>query len=181
MRPRGFHRRIFGRRILLGAPLFLLGGCGFTPLYAPVSSGAPSSDLAKVFVAEIPNRPGQLLREALQVRLEGSGAHEARIYTLRVNYGVSSEGIGFNPDSSSSFVRFRASANWSLLPLAPGSPALTTGLATAQDGYSVIVNQYFYTDLFNATIYRRLADEIAEQIVLRLAGYFRTQANLAER
>ncbi|MGH7103965.1 MAG: LPS assembly lipoprotein LptE [Acetobacteraceae bacterium] len=180
MRPRGFRRRIF-----LGAPLCLLGGCGFTPLYAPIStggsSGAPSSDLAKVFVAVIPDRPGQLLREALQVRLEGSGTHEARIYTLRVNYGVSSEAIGFNPDSSSSYVRFRASANWSLLPLAPGSPALTAGLATAMDGYSVIVNQYFYTDLYNATIYRRLADEIAEQIVLRLAGYFRNQAKLARR
>ncbi|MGH7104165.1 MAG: LPS assembly lipoprotein LptE [Acetobacteraceae bacterium] len=169
------------RRIFLGAPLFLLGGCGFTPLYAPVSSGAPSSDLARVFVAVIPDRSGQLLREALQVRLEGSGTHEARIYTLRVNYGISSEALGINPDSSSSYVRFRASAHWSLLPLAPGSPALTAGLAVAQDGYSVIVNQYFYTDLYTSAIYRRLADEIAGQIVLRLARYFRNQAKLAER
>lgn len=169
------------RRILLGAPLCLLGGCGFTPLYAPASSGAPSSDLAKVFVAVIPDRPGQLLREALQVRLEGSGTDAARIYTLRVNYGVSSEAIGINPDSSSSFVRMRASANWSLVPLAPGSPPLTAGLAVAQDSYSVIVNQYFYSDLYTSAIYRRLADEIADQIVLRLAGYFRKQAKLARR
>ncbi|MGH7068137.1 MAG: hypothetical protein ACREFO_19060 [Acetobacteraceae bacterium] len=170
-----------GRRALLAAPLFLLGGCGFTPVYAPVGSLSPSSDLAKVFVAVIPNRQGQVLREALQVRLEGSGGHAARTYTLRVNYGISSESIGINPDSSSSFTRFRASADWSLFPLLPGGSPLATGRATAQDSFSVIVNQYFYSDLTTSAVDRRLADEIANQIVLKLAAYFRKQAKLAER
>lgn len=169
------------RRVLLAAPLFLLGGCGFTPVYAPVGAGAPSSDLARVFVAVIPDRPGQLLRQALQVRLEGSGGHAARTYTLRVNYGISSEAIGINPDSSSSFTRFRASADWSLFPLVSGGSPLATGRATAQDSYSVIVNQYFYSDLSTAAADRRLADEIADQIVLKLAAYFRSHAKLAER
>jgi len=170
-----------GRGLCLVAILVSLAGCGFTPVYAPVAGGAPQSDLAKVFVAVIPDRPGQLLRQALQVRLEGAGSSEAKLYTLSVNYGISGESIGINPDSSSSFTRFIATANWSLLSAKPGTPSLVTGVAIAQDGYSVIVNQYFYTDLYNATIDQRFADNIANQIVIRLAAYFRNQAKVAAR
>lgn len=166
---------------LVAMLLPFLAGCGFTPLYAPLSGGAPSSDLAKVFVAVIPDRQGQLLRQALQVRLEGAGAPEAKLYTLSVNYGISGESIGIQSDSSSSFTRYEATANWSLLSATPGTPPLATGVVTAQDGYSVIVNQYFYTDLYSATINRRFADNIADQIVLRLAAYFRNRAKVAAK
>ncbi len=169
------------RGFCLAAVLLAFAGCGFSPIYAPRAGGAPEADLARVFVAVIADRQGQLLRQALQSRLEGTGASEAKLYTLVVNYGISSENIGINPDTSSSFVRFNANANWSLLSAAPGKPPLVTGVATAQDGYSVIVNQYFYTDLYNATIDSRFADNIANQIVLRLAAYFRNRAKVAAK
>lgn len=159
-----------------------LSGCGFAPLYAPQAGGAPRADLAKVFVAVIPDRPGQLLRQALQVRLEGTGGSPERLYTLTVTYGVSGEYIGINPDTSASFARFKATANWSLLSaLSPGAPPLATGFAFAQDGYSIIVNQYFYTDLYTQTLYRRFANTIADQIVLRLATYFRNREKVAAK
>jgi len=169
------------RRGLCAALLLPLFGCGFSPVYAPAAGGAPSSNLAHVFVAVIPNRPGQELRQALQIRLEGAGASTAKRYTLVVGYGISAEAIGIQADSSSSFTRFKATANWSLLGAVPGTPPLATGIAIAQDGFSTIVNQYFYSDLYNDTIYRRMADNIADQIVLRLAVYFRDKAKLAEQ
>lgn len=169
------------RRFWLAAVLLTLAGCGFSPVYAPPSGGAPQANLAKVFVAVIPNRDGQLLRQALQVRLEGSSASAAKLYTLAVAYGVSSEGIGINTDSSTSFIRFTARANWQLLAAAPGTPPLATGVALAQDGYSVIVDQYFYSDLYTTVIDRRFADAIADQIVIRLAAYFRNRAKVAAR
>ncbi len=170
-----------GRRGLVSALVLLLGGCGFSPLYAPVAGRAPSSDLAKIFVAVIPDRPGQLLREALQVRLEGAGAPAAKRYTLEVNYGISSEGIGSQPDSSSTFTRIKATANWRLLSATPGAAPLASGVATAEDGYSVIVDQYFYSDLQNGAVDRRFAKTLADQIVLRLAAYFRDRAKVAAR
>lgn len=169
------------RRFWLAALLLFLAGCGFSPVYAPRAGRVPQAELAKVFVAVIPNRSGQLLRQALQVRLEGSSASSAKLYTLAVNYGISSEGIGINPDSSTSFVRFNAKANWSLLNPVPGTPPLVTGVALAQDSYSVIVNQYFYSDLSTTAVDRRFADAIANQIVLRLAAYFHDHAKVAAK
>jgi LPS-assembly lipoprotein len=169
------------RRDLFGALLLPLAGCGFAPVYAPVAGGAPASDLGRVFVAVIPDRPGQELRQALQARLEGSGAPAAKLYTLAVSYGISTEGIGIQTDSSTSFYRFKGQASWRLLPANPAAPPLATGLATAQDSYSVIVNQYFYTDLMTAAVERRMADNLADQIVVRLAAYFRAKAKVAAR
>ncbi|MGH7117870.1 MAG: LPS assembly lipoprotein LptE [Acetobacteraceae bacterium] len=168
-------------RFWLAAMVSALAGCGFSPVYAPGPGGAPQANLARVFVAVIPNRDGQLLRQALKARLEGSGASAAALYTLAVGYGISSEGIGINPDSSTSFIRFEARANWRLLSAAPGAPPLASGVAVAQDGYSVIVDQYFYSNLSNAAIDRRFADAIANQIVIRLAAYFRNRGKVASR
>jgi LPS-assembly lipoprotein len=169
------------RRVLLGALLVPLAGCGFTPVYAPVAGGAPATSLGQVYVAVIPNRSGQELRQALQVRLEGSGAPAAKRYTLSVAYGISPEGIGIQSDSSTSFYRFKGRAAWQLLSAQPGVPPLVSGIATVQDSYSVIVNQYFYTDLMTSAVERRMADNLADQIVLRLAAYFRAKAKVAAR
>ena len=49
----------------------VLGGCGFQPVYMPTASGkagVAQRELAAVYVPVIPDRPGQLLRQALQER-----------------------------------------------------------------------------------------------------------------
>lgn len=162
--------------LLLLAPLV---ACGFAPVYAPVSGHGAAADLGQVFVAVIPDRTGQLLRQALQVRLEGPGAPAAKRYTLAIAYGISSEGIAIQPDNSTTFIRYKGTATWRLLGADPAQPALATGTANAQDGYSVIVNQYFYTDLHTSEIYQRMADNIADQIVVRLANWFRARNKVA--
>lgn len=169
------------RRLVSALLLAPLGGCGFAPIYAPVSGKSPVGDLGQVYVAVIPDRAGQELRQALQVRLEGAGAPAAKLYTLDVAYGISSEGIGIQSDTSTTFVRFEGHANWRLLNAVPGTQPLLAGQANAQDGYSIIVNQYFYTALETDTVQRRMADTIADQIVARLAAYFRSRDKVAQK
>jgi len=170
------------RRLLLSAlPLILLAGCGFAPVYAPAGGGTPMSQLGQVYVAVIPDRTGQELRQALQVRLEGSGAPSAKDYTLKISYGISASGIGIDPSTDVTFMRYQGQANWQLLSAVPGTPPLATGLASVQDGYSVIVDQYFYQSLETDALYQRMANNLADQIVVRLAAYFRAKDKVAQK
>ncbi len=171
------------RRHLVSALLVApLAGCGFAPVYAPVSAGQqPAADLGLVYVAVIPDRPGQELRQALQVRLEGSGAPSAKDYTLAVSYSIASEGIGIDPDTDTTFVRYEGHAIWQLVGAAPGTPPLATGTVNVQDGYSVVVNQYFFQSLDTDALYRRMADNVADQIVVRVAAYFHARDKVAQR
>jgi LPS-assembly lipoprotein len=73
-----------------------LSGCGFQPVYMPTASGtagAPQRELAAIQVALIPDRPGQLLRQALQDRLEMGASGVARRYDLTVSFWIAGEGI----------------------------------------------------------------------------------------
>ncbi len=170
--PRPVNRR--GALLTLGlAPL--LAGCGFTPLYRPSRAGnqGPVSDaLASVSVDIIGDRPGQLLRQALQQRLEGSGSGIAHRYALAVNYSISGEGIAIQQDSTVTRLRLIGRAEWSLHAQDPNRTLLTHDRARAVDDVNILNQQYFASDLENETAQRRLADALADQIVTQLGAYF---------
>jgi LPS-assembly lipoprotein len=171
--------RRFGRRALLLGLGGSVAGCGFRPLYATGSSGAASpaaQDLAAIHVNLIPNRPGQLLREALQERFERYGIDTIKRYGLTVAYGFNAEGIAIQPDSTPSFIRYTATAPWTLRSLDPKQGVMTTGFARAVDGQNQLDSQYFAADLGTEAIQKRLAQQIADQISLQLSVYFSRQA-----
>ncbi len=61
----------------------LLAGCGFRPVYAPAAGGAagPAAvGLSEINVPVIPERFGQLIRQALQDRFERGGSGGGRLY-----------------------------------------------------------------------------------------------------
>jgi LPS-assembly lipoprotein len=172
------------RRVLWSALLLApLAGCGFAPVYAPLAGGkgSPASQLGQVYVGVIPDRSGQELRQDLQVRLEGAGATGTRLYTLKVTYALTSEGIGIDPDTDVTFIRLHGGATWQLLGITPGTKALASGYATVEDGYSIVVNQYFFESLENDEVERRMAETLADQIVVRLAAYFRNRDKVAQK
>jgi LPS-assembly lipoprotein len=153
----------------------ILAGCGFRPLYAPAAggaAGAAQTDLAAVAVPNLPERGGQLMREALQARLDPGNMALAKRYELSVGFGVATEGIGILPDSSVTRNRLIGTASWILQALDPARTRLAGGNARAVDGYDVIDNQFFASVLESETLQRRLADRLAEQIVLQVAAYF---------
>ena len=167
------------RRFLALAAGSAVSGCGFQPVYMPTASGkagVAQRDLAAIHVALIAERPGQLLRQALQDRLEMGASGIQRRYDLRVSYWISGEGLAVLPDNTSTRVRMTGNANWSLFAQDPGQTLLTNGAARAIDAMNVFDAQYFAIDLGAEAVQRRLAQAVAEQIAMQLAIYFRKRA-----
>jgi LPS-assembly lipoprotein len=170
-----FARRAFGCAAIAG----ILSSCGFRPVYGPSRSGGPGpaqSELAAVSVALIPERAGQLLRQALQERLERGGLVAAPHYDLVVAYGVAVEAIAIQPDTSSSRTRVIGTATWKLMAQDPQHATLASGVVRHVDGFNIFNEQYFAADLESETVQRRMAEAVADQITMRLAAYFDRQS-----
>lgn len=170
------------RRVLLGAAsLGLLSGCGFRPTYMRTASGGAGvaqRELAAVNVEIISDRPGQLLRQALQERFDRASSGVARKYDLGVSYSIGGEGIGVQSDNTVSRIRFIARGSFTLRAQDPARTVLTSGSARAMDGLNVLQQQYFASDLETEVVQKRLAEQIADQITTQLAAYFRKQAKV---
>ncbi len=156
----------------------LLSGCGFHPLYGTFAGTArpAQAELASVWVPVIPEHAGQLLRQALQQRLEGTGSGAAKRYALAVSFALIADSIGILPDSTASRVRIIGNAPWSLATVGLTPTPLARGQAHAISGYNIIGQEYFAADLENETVTGRLADTLADQIVTQLATYFDRRA-----
>ncbi len=148
-----------------------MAGCGFHPLHG---GGAHSVDaqLPDIFVANIPGRTGQQLRQSLQQRLAGSSEASPQGYTLQVSYVLSSEALGIHGDNTSSRNRVIGSANWVLSSVAPAPVALASGNARSVDGFNIIETQYFAATLANETTGGRVADNLADTITTQIATWF---------
>jgi LPS-assembly lipoprotein len=165
------------RLALMGAAVATLSGCGFHPLYAP-SAQIPAG-LAEIYVDIVPNRNGQLFRQALQERLQGSEEAPQQHYVLSVSYNLSVQGIGIEADNASTRNRFVATANWTLKKPGILGQKITSGLARTVDGNDVIVAQFFYSDLNSEAVDRRIGEALADKVVQALAEYFRAHPGLA--
>lgn len=155
-----------------------LAGCGFQPLYMPTATGNPGiaqRELATVNVALIPDRPGQLLRQALQQRMASDGGGQKR-YDLRVSYWIAGEGVAVLTDNSATRLRLTGYANWVLVAADPSQARLTEGHARAIDAMNVFDQQFFALDMQNDTVQRRIAEQVAEQIATQLSIWFRQRA-----
>lgn len=157
-----------------------LAGCAPHPLYAPNAFGnAPAgvasvqAQLREVQVPLLPDREGQLLRQALQSRLDAGETQALTRYTLSVSININQVGLGIQGDSSITYVRFIATAPWSLTAQDdPDRRILMSNTAQATDSLNAFDNQPFGQELETNTVNQRLAEAIADQIVTRLAHYF---------
>jgi LPS-assembly lipoprotein len=169
----------FGRRVVCLGAAALVSGCGFQPVYMRTASGKPGPaqrEMQTVNVPVIPDRPGQLLRQALQERL-GSDSGVPAAYDLRVAFGISGEGIAIQQDDISTRVRLIGVASWVLLQRNPQQTPLTTGSARSFDAVNVFDEQYFASDLETEAVQRRIAEAVAQQIATQLAVWFRERAS----
>jgi LPS-assembly lipoprotein len=166
----------FGANAAVGLAL-ACAGCGFHPLYAP--GGNTQAGLREVFVDAIPNRNGQLLRQALQQRLEGSEGGGNEHFELSVSLALASDSIGIQSDNSSTRTRFLGTAHWTLHKPGAFGGKMASGTVRSLDGANVIDEQFFYSDLSTEAIQRRMGESLADQIVEALAAYFRAHPDEA--
>ncbi|HEY0422801.1 MAG TPA: LPS assembly lipoprotein LptE [Rhodopila sp.] len=171
-------KHVLSRRLLGLGSLATLGGCGFQPLYMPTASGKPGvaqRELSSVYVGIIPERPGQLLRQALQERFGNDSGTQAA-YDLDVTFAIAGEGIAIEQNNLATRIRLIGNATWLLQAHDPKRTALTSGSARALDGVNIFNSQYFAADLQTEAEQKRIAENIATQIATQLAVWFRQQA-----
>jgi LPS-assembly lipoprotein len=168
------------RRFALAGAGSLVAGCGFHPLYAPAAggeAGPAQAELAAIWVPVIPEHAGQFLRQALQRRLEGAGTGAAKRYELDVTFALAADSIGIRSDTTSSRVRVIGNAPWRLITVGLTPQPVANGQAHIVDGYNILDQEYFAAELENETVTQRVAESLADQIVIQLATYFRRRAD----
>lgn len=154
------------RRAALLLPL-ALGACGFRPLYGPGQGADLPAELAAVRVQNIPDRPGQLLRRALENRL-GNGA--ASRYDLRVGLTYNTDLQGYREDGAITRLRVTAVADFVLVA---GDDELLRGAARQSDAFNIPDLRFFAADVSRDAMERRLMEALADDITRRLALEFR--------
>ncbi|MGH6780619.1 MAG: LPS assembly lipoprotein LptE [Sphingomonadaceae bacterium] len=149
-----------------------LSGCGLRPLYAGGGKGAVAQSLSEIEVAPIPGQAGWLVRNAINDRLAASGAGEKR-YRLEIELDDKLTGFGVRTDNAVTRERRTLRARYKLVE---GTTVVLDATAGSDAGIDVVSSEYA-TIAAEQTALENLAQQIADQIVTRLALYAkRTQA-----
>jgi LPS-assembly lipoprotein len=159
------------RRLLLLGAMTSLAACGLHPLYSGGGSGAVASALRQVEVAPIQGRSGYLMSNALRDRL-ASGTAPA--YRLDVRLDDRIAGLGVRRDDSVTRERRTLRARYQLVDLASGS-VLVDATAGSDAGIDVVQSEYATIAAENTAL-ERLAENVADKIVARLALYAQRRA-----
>jgi LPS-assembly lipoprotein len=165
---------------LLGVGALGLSGCGFRPAYMRTASGGPGiaqRELAAINVGVIADRPGQLLRQALQSRFERETGPMRRQYDLDVGFEIEGENIAIQHDNTTTRIRLTGRADWSLRAQDATRAVIASGNARASDAVNLFKEQYFAADLGAEAARKRIAEMVADQITLQLVAYFHRRAN----
>jgi LPS-assembly lipoprotein len=156
------------RRALPLLAALLLTGCGLRPLYGGGSSGGVAQALRSVQVAPIEGRAGWLVRTALQDRLQTPAGAAAR-YRLEVTLDDDIIGIGIRADDTVTRERRTLRARYRLVEAEKGTVVLDA-TAGSDAGIDVVSSEYA-TVAAEQTALERLAKEVADQIITRVALY----------
>jgi LPS-assembly lipoprotein len=156
------------RRLAPIVALLLLPSCGLQPLYGGGTNSSAAAALRSVQVAPIQGQSGWLVRNKLVDRLGEAGKGDAT-YRLDVTLDDNITSFGLRRDQAATQERRTLRARYQLVSMANGMVVLD---ATAGSDASVdIVSSEYATVAAEQTALEQLADEVADQIVARLAIY----------
>lgn len=145
----------------------LLSACGLRPLYGGAESPARQT-LGAIEVGGIPGRAGYLMRGALAQRLGAAGAGTSR-YRLEVTLDDNIEGFGVRADNAVTRERRTLRARFQLI-LADRGTVLLDATAGSDAGIDVVSSE-FATIAAEDSALERLTEQVADQIVARIALY----------
>jgi hypothetical protein len=164
------------RRLLLAGLAAPLAGCGFRPLNGPPAAGEVDTapQLAAIRVGRTVGRGGQLMHQALERRLAARDrTGPAARYELTVAPQTAYEAQGYRRDGAPSRFRMTMTAPWTLNTLSVPPRQIATGTARAFDNYNFLDNEFYASLLSSEAAERRLVEQVAEDLVLRLTLAFR--------
>jgi LPS-assembly lipoprotein len=154
------------RLAFLTAALTSLSACGLHPLYSGGTSGPVATQLAQITVASIPGKNGWLVHNNLVDRLRATGSAAPR-YRLDVKLDDDIIGFGLRRDNQITRERRTLRARFQLTDTTTNGVVLD---ATAESDAGIdVVSSEYATIAAEQTALERLADDISDQIVARLA------------
>jgi LPS-assembly lipoprotein len=144
-----------------------LAGCGLQPLYGGGESSPVVQTLRSVTVAPIAGQSGWLMRNKLTSRLgeTGSGAR----YRLDVVLDDNIKSFGLRSDRAATQERRSLRARYQLVDVSTGTVVLDA--TSGSDAGVDIVGSEYATVAAEQTVLEELSDQVADQIVARLALY----------
>lgn len=152
----------------------MLSACGLQPIYAGGAQGTIARGLADVQVAPIPGDEGWLVKNALEDRL-GRGANGGSAqYRLDIVLDDQLEGFGLLTDDTIGRERRTLRARYQLVEIATDT-ILVDATAGSDAGIDVVGSE-FATIAAEQTALENLAEEVADQIVVRLTRVIREQS-----
>ena len=156
------------KRIACLLALAALTGCSLQPLYSGGGKGPVAQGLHAVQLAPIPGRAGWLVRTALEDKMASEGTN-AR-YRLEVELDDQIIGFGLRrTDDGITRQRRTLRARYRLVDASLGTVVLD---ATAGSDASVdVVRSEYATIAAEQTALEHLSEEVANQIVARVALY----------
>lgn len=157
-------RRVAPALLLLAA----LSGCGLRPLYSGGSDGTIAQSLAGVTIAPIAGKNGWLVQNALRDRLAIASEGEAR-FRLEIELDDQIEGFGVRADDAITRERRTLRARYRLVDL-QGGTTVVDATAGSDAGIDVVRSEYATIAAENTAL-ERLANEVADQIIARVALY----------
>ena len=162
-----------------GLALLLAAGvaaCGFRPLYGE-REGGPVEALKGVRIATIPDRPGQLLRNQLQLLLNPTGDPAPEAYGLAVTLTTSGNDALIRKDETASRLDLTVTAEFALSALADRR-VLTRGRVRSVNSFDVVESDFATLNAERDALEASLR-QIAHGIQTQLAVYFERQAQTA--
>ena len=156
-----------------------LAACGFEPMYGSSSSTAQTSvkaSYADVEIANIPNREGQYLRNALIDRLYIQGRPADARYTLEIEplkRTLTNQAI--QKDATYTRALMEYSTTLRLRDRKSGDAVVLERRQRALGSYNLLDNQ-FATISSRDSLNDHLLDELADSIQLTLALHFKSAA-----
>ena len=165
-------RRMILRSLAAAGLASLTAACGYRPLYGGGSrSGAVAAELAKVFVAPIAERHGQIMRNEMERAVTAAGPSQSKVYTLQVTVAVQNRELGILKDATATRANIEMRASFALLK--DGKPVLRDTMGTTSS-YNILDNQYS-TIISKEDAESRAARDLAQRIITRVSVYLSGQ------
>ena len=156
-----------------------VSACGFRPLYVgrgtddSVSGQQLTREMSSIFIDEIPDRIGQILRRTLSDRLTPQGEPDAPLYRLSVRLSdpvVAEQAVRKDNLATRYVMTFTA---YYKLYSYPENQVLLSDSIGGRTGYDVQLSPYA-TDVAEQAAKKRIVQIMGDDIALRLAAFLKS-------
>ena len=151
--------------------LTLLSACGFRPLYGEqgVAGGGAADKLDQVAISNIPDRPGQVLRNLLIDRFHQNDRGTRTPYRLDAQILASEQKLALRQDASAERAQLVLNVPFRLIENATGRTVFE-GRSRSYVPYNVLEERYAGLVTLDHA-YTRGLTEISDEITARVAMY----------